>query len=144
MLRVSELAVLTTDDVRFTLEFIELRIKRSKTDQESAGATVKLEWKKGCDARKILEEWWKKNAGPFVLGSKDGAPLKVNSLSQIFKKTVQKYGISCLIHALRGGGATAALKKGMPRDVVMRLGRWKSGNAFECYVDSSCLDGVLC
>ena len=117
-----------------------LHIPRSKTDQSSKGATVAFR------VRGIAALLWEKffgMVGPFseqqfIFQLRKGGQMKRDYASRLIKKTLVSAGLghkNLTSHAFRGGAATTAIRSGANPQNVMRAGRWKSIQAFSCYVE---------
>ena len=145
-LRRSELVALDVEDLRFTAEGIEALIRRSKTDQEGAGATVGIPFGSDpatCPVRAIrawLEDAMHGQGALFRSVSrhgKVGERLGGRDVARIIKRTALRAGLDpaeLAGHSLRSGLATSAAKAGKNDRAIMRQGRWRSRAMVDRYV----------
>lgn len=122
-LRVGELAALRTDDVRFVDRGLELRLPRSKTDQEGEG-----KWKGilPASARALcaVDAWraWLHGRGEWSgacwvsiqrNGELGGDPLSVRTVQGIITRYAKRAGIELVSsHSMRATLATLAAERG--------------------------------
>lgn len=128
---------------------VHVRIKHSKTDQFSKGATVILgsTGQEVCPVSALLDYLGKRGGSPgplFLL--ENGAPLRRRyfvSQIQTVLSTAGVQGSSFNGHSFRIGAATTASAVGIPETTIKILGRWKS-MAYQQYVrpSTSTLAGV--
>jgi integrase len=149
--RRSEVVSLRFDDVEFEEKGIILTVRKSKTDQEGAGARVGIPYGSDpttCPVRSLKR--WLDVSGitegaifrPIVRGqvtlrgrkpSRDGGKL----ISRIVKRAAKRAGLDPAIfggHSLRAGLATQAAMAGKPDRVIMRQGRWVDRRTLERYI----------
>ncbi|KIH44081.1 site-specific recombinase, phage integrase family [Ancylostoma duodenale] len=141
MLRVSELCAARLSDLTHKgKDLWWLQIRKSKTDQKSAGATVAFR------IRGITASLWEQYRGmvdqsnpeQFLFETLGGDPFKTDYAARFIKKTLEGAGLGhkgLTSHSFRGGAATTAIRGGANPLNVMRAGRWKSVKALECYID---------
>ncbi|OAA29255.1 site-specific recombinase XerD [Frankia sp. EI5c] len=151
-LRRSELVGLDTADVVETDDGLVLTVRRSKTDQEAAGAQVGLaygSYRPTCPVR-AWRGWVAAAAaagmplagGPAFRGinrhGQVGAGrLYAGSVARIVQRRVAAAGLDPADfagHSLRSGFATAAARAGVTDRSIMRQGRWRSAASLESYV----------
>jgi integrase len=131
--RRSELVALTVSDATFTPDGLELRIRRSKTDQEGRGRLVAIPYSGTPDLCPVraLRAWLEASAiaeGPLFRevtrhGHVATAPLTGRSLSRIVKRAATAAGLDASRfsgHSLRAGFVTQAKLKGKAEDAIMR------------------------
>lgn len=94
--------------------------------------------------RRDADERWLAEVRPrgFVFGSRSGEKVKSGSWAAWFRAAASEIDPCLTLHSLRGGGATSAIKNGVPRSEVMAQGRWKSESAFTAYVEPTLLSGL--
>jgi integrase len=145
-LRRSELVALDLDDVRFVPEGVTIEVRRSKTDQEGAGATLAIPFGSTlatCPVR-ALRAWL--DAATLATGpvfrpvNRHGGlgpdRLTAQSVALVVKRAARLAGLDAdrlSAHSLRAGCATQAAKRGVNAEGIKRLGRWRS-NVFERYI----------
>ncbi len=145
--RRSELVALDVVDIAETKEGLELTLRRSKTDQEGAGAVVPIPYGSHphtCPVR-ALQAWltvsgigegplWRKVDRHGRLGA---GRLDTGSVARIIKHTCTLAGLDPARyagHSLRSGMATAAAAGGAPERAIMRQGRWTTRTMVDRYV----------
>ncbi|EYC39645.1 hypothetical protein Y032_0647g1098 [Ancylostoma ceylanicum] len=116
-----------------------LTIEKSKTDQLQTGATIAFQLDDlGESLRKKF--WELKNAkfpSEFIFSSRNGSAPSRDFIVRQIKWAVASAGLGSrglTTHSFRGGAATAAVRAGKQTASIMRAGRWKSAEAFQCYV----------
>ncbi|EFC84792.1 integrase family protein [Parafrankia sp. EUN1f] len=151
-LRRSELVGLDTADVVETDDGLVVTVRRSKTDQEAAGAQVGLaygSYRPTCPVR-AWRGWVAAAAaagtpladGPAFRGiNRHGqvgtVRLYPGSVARIVQRRVAAAGLDPADfagHSLRSGFATAAARAGVNDRSIMRQGRWRSAASLESYV----------
>lgn len=144
MLRVSEILALEWSDLQVETDYIILSVRKSKTDQFSEGAKVRLDWDRNSIPRKKLLLWKSVCRGVNVISNiLDGSTVGQAAMSNLFKKACRNAKITGMTpHGLRGGGATYGLQIGKDPAEVMRIGRWKSWTSFKLYVDGTVLPSI--
>jgi len=151
-LRISELLNIKTDDLKFSDDHIEIKILGSKTDIYRQGSTVLIAVtnKPTCPCAALTRYILKAN-------------ISLQKSQYVFRTIVRKSGESCLsnrklnysrvrdifhkallaidenpmkygLHSLRSGGATAAANSGVPNNLIMLQGRWKTESAKSRYI----------
>ena len=138
MARRSELAALRIEDVAFTDDGLTVLIRKSKTDQDAAGAEVNIPHgvHPDTDPVRVVRAWLD------VLGAADGPLLRaINRWDQVqpgglsgaaINERVRKLAIEAGVpnavaftaHGLRAGGPTEAAKAGQPVSFIAEHGRW--------------------
>ena len=148
--RRSELVALDVSDVSFRAEGVVLTVRRSKTDQEGAGADVAIaggDHEATCPVR-ALRSWLElRGEGGALFVSVDrygrhGERLDGGDVSRIVKRTAQRAGLDAARysgHSLRAGLATAAARQGRGDRSIMRQGRWASRTMVDRYVRDASL-----
>jgi integrase len=146
-LRRSELVALDVADVAETPDGLALTIRRSKTDQEQAGAQVGLaygSYRQTCPVRSWIA--WREAAclvdGPAFRavdrhGRLGAGRLDAGSVARIVRRRAEAAGLTSgdfAGHSLRAGFATAAARAGVPDRSIMRQGRWRSPASLDGYV----------
>lgn len=152
--RRSELVALNVADLAFTAEGVVVTVRRSKTDQEGAGATVGLPFGSDpatCPVRTLRA--WLEAAGiaegaVFRSVSRHGqvgAVLSGRDVARVVKRAAEGAGLEAARysgHSLRAGLATTAAKAGKADRAIMAQGRWASRTMVDRYVrDARLLDG---
>jgi integrase len=132
--RRSELVALDAEDMSWSHEGVVVTIRRSKTDQEGAGAQIAIPSGLTTEAlRAVMPE-----SGPIFTGV-DGR-LKPASVARIVKRLAKKAGLDpsrLAGHSLRSGMATAAAKNGASERAIMAHGRWASVTMARRYIRSA-------
>jgi integrase len=145
--RRSELVALDLPDLTFDpVRGVIVTVRRSKTDQLSAGAIVAVPFASHTDlcAARALRAWIETarlTEGP-VFRSVDrhhniGARLDGRDVARIVKSSAARAGIeaSCVSgHSLRAGLATTAALAGKSDRAIMAQGRWRSRTMLDRYV----------
>jgi integrase len=146
-LRRSELVALDVADLGFEPEGVVLTIRRSKTDQDAAGATVAVpfgEEEATCPVRALrawLDVRGATGAGDVVFGRIDrhgniGASLTPMAIATIVRARAALADVAgdFAAHSLRAGFATSAARAGRTEAAIMRHGRWKSVQVARRYI----------
>ncbi|MGW8526970.1 tyrosine-type recombinase/integrase [Nocardiopsis sp. NPDC055824] len=158
MARRSELARLDIGDVRLVPDGLEVFVATSKTDKDSAGATVRIPYgtlAQTCAVR-TTADWIGTlaehglTAGPLLRGvdrygrlaGTPGATLRgtgrmsgagINLVVQRLAAAAGLEGVTA--HSLRAGSATASAMAGVPRAQIARQGRWEpTSTAVDAYI----------
>lgn len=136
--RRSELVGLDVGDIRFLKAGMEIRLRHSKTDQESRGHKIGIPYGKNAETCPVrtLKSWL------AVSGIKDGAifrgcsekgklgkRLDGKEVARIVKKCALTCGLdpsSYAGHSLRAGLVTSAAKAGKAEHVIMKQTRHRS------------------
>jgi integrase len=150
-LRRSELVALDVADVAETDKGLVVTVRRSKVDQEAAGAKVPLP--RGAHAAtcpvRALRAWL--DASGVTSGAlfravdrhgNVGERLAGADAARIVKRTAARAGLDAATfsgHSLRAGLATQAARSGKSDRAIMAQGRWKSRTMVDRYVR----DGAL-
>ncbi|MEL7361277.1 MAG: site-specific integrase [Bacteroidota bacterium] len=146
-LRRSELAGLTVTDVAFGAEGLRLRLRRSKTDQEGAGAVLGLHYGERpltCPVR-ALQDWIRhasiETGSVFRSVDRHGnvgdRALDAGSVARIVKRCAARAGLDPKAysgHSLRAGFATQAARAGAHERAIMRHTRHKSERVLRMYI----------
>lgn len=149
--RRSELVALDVADLAFSADGLVVTVRRSKTDQEGAGADVGIPYGGNpatCPVRAVRA--WLDVAGigeGRVFRAVDrhgnvGAPLEGAEVARIVKRAAKRAGLDASRfsgHSLRAGLATTAAKHGKADREIMRQGRWKSRTMVDRYVREASL-----
>ena len=149
--RRSELEALDVSDLSFRAEGLVVTVRRSKTDQEGAGAEVAITY--GNDATtcpvRALRSWLDAAAlrdGPaFRTVDRHGhigGRLVGAEVARIVKRLATRAGLDASRfsgHSLRAGLATSAAVQGRADRRIMDQGRWKSRAMVDRYVRDASL-----
>ncbi|CAJ0594930.1 unnamed protein product [Cylicocyclus nassatus] len=138
-LRVGELCEICVSDIsRKGNDVWWLIIRRSKTDQGAQGA--KVAFRLGGEALILwsIRELTSTKSGTIhfwqnfqsALEGCRRSPYQRNPRSS---QPARKF----TTHSFRGGAATTAIRSGLHPANIMRAGRWRSTEAFSCYIDPS-------
>jgi len=149
--RRSELVALDVADLAFRSEGLVVSVRRSKTDQEGAGAEVAIsagEHAATCPVRAV-RAWLElaSVAEGAVFRSVDrhgrmGERLDGAEVSRVVKRAAKRAGLDASRfsgHSLRAGLATTAAKLGRADRSIMRQGRWASRTMVDRYVREASL-----
>lgn len=152
--RKSEVINLKVADLSFEDQGVRVRLRRSKTDQAGAGATIGLvrgTRRSTCPVR-ALEEWLslsKITEGPvfrtITRHSHVGvSPLSASGFSLIIKEMVEAAGLDVEAyspHSLRAGFCTEAASKGIEERLIAKQTRHKSMTVLRGYIREADLFG---
>lgn len=155
--RRSELEALDVADLSFRAEGLVVSVRRSKTDQEGAGAEVAIsagEHAATCPVR-ALRSWLEGTAVAEGVSVAEGAVFRSvdrhghvgerldgAEVSRIVKRAAKRAGLDASRfsgHSLRAGLATTAAKLGRADRSIMRQGRWASRAMVDRYVRDASL-----
>jgi integrase len=146
-LRRSELVAINVEDLWFDEgRGVVIRIRRSKTDQESAGDEVSIA--EGSELKTCpvtaLRDWLEMSAidsGPVFRRVRRGGAVGSKALTgyavaQITAARAADAGLEGDFagHSLRSGFATAAARAGSSERAIMRHGRWKNSASARRYI----------
>jgi integrase len=147
-LRRSEIAALRVADLSWKSEGVVVRIRKSKRDQDGAGAHVGVVRGHGStDPVAALHDWV--NAAGLDRGDPvfvrlrrggrldTGRPLTGEAVNLIVQRAARRAGLADLpisAHSLRAGHATVAAEAGVPVDRLARTGRWADHRTLAAYV----------
>lgn len=146
-LRRSELVALDIADIQFRAEGVVLRLRRSKTDQDGAGAEVAIPCgvsELTCPVRAL--QAWIEAAGittgaVFISITKAGRVtdnrLSDRDVARVVKRLAELAGhdpAAFAGHSLRAGFATTAARAGVPEAEIMRQTRHRSIAVMRGYV----------
>lgn len=142
MFRSSELVGIDWEHVRFSESGVMLYVSRSKTDQAGQGAWVFVA---ACEAEGLmcpvvslrwLQDFYVRQgelnpSGPVFRGRAGAlARLAKTTVAVRLRKILELVGVSgwelYAAHSLRRGGATWAVRHGVPLRQVQVMGRWRS------------------
>jgi integrase len=141
-LRRSELVALDVEDIADTADGLVVTIRRSKTDQEGAGATIGVPYGSDpatCPVRTYRAHLARSGiiSGAVFRAERDGqrmsgraAAARVQRLAELCGHDVGRIGA----HSLRAGLITQAVTNGAHERDVMRHSRHKSVAVFRSYV----------
>lgn len=159
-MRRGELAALDLSDVTVTERGIEVVIRKSKGDQEGAGAVVAIHRQGApelCAAR-AWEHWTAERRLAQVELARDGAAeplppadqgpafvavlqggawggrLSGHAIHLVISRRAEAAGLAAKGHSLRAGFATEAALQGRQQSDIKAHGRWKSDHVVEGYV----------
>ncbi|MCK9922059.1 tyrosine-type recombinase/integrase [Frankia sp. AgPm24] len=146
-LRRAELVGLDVTDLDETPDGLIVDVRRSKTDQDGAGALVGITYgshRATCPVR-AWAAWARLAAltdGPAFRGiNRHGhigaTRLHPGSVARIVQRRVAAAGLDATDfagHSLRSGFATAAARAGVNDRSIMRQGRWRSAASLDAYV----------
>jgi integrase len=153
-LRTDDLARLDIGDLVVTGQGLTVHLRRSKTDQTSAGDAVGIATSEPDDPLDAVAAWtvWRNrlaahglHRGPAWRGiDRYGrrpreARLTTKSLDAIVARRALAAGLEGDWggHSLRRGFATSALAGGADERAVQRHGRWKSRTSMDPYIDQA-------
>ncbi len=149
-LRRSELVGLKVSDITATRDGLEIRLGRSKTDQDGKGASIGLprgEHRRTCPVR-AFQEWQqvaKRSAGPLFRPIKKGGHIGTTALtpSAVTRIVTRRALMADVVldgpeqlsaHALRVGFITEAYAKGVRDEDIMRHTRHRDLRTMRGYV----------
>jgi site-specific recombinase XerD len=151
-LRRSELVALDVEDLTETVDGLRVRLRRSKTDQESEGEEVGIPFGQHPDTCPIRAlRAWRAHAGIITGALFRGvnrhdqlasARLSDGSIARIVQRAAHRSGLDPARyagHSLRSGLAATAALGGAPERAIMRQGRWKSVAIARGYVHAGTL-----
>jgi len=146
-LRRSELAALTVGDVGVDADGLRVRVRRSKSDQEGAGAVLGIHY--GSDSQtcpvRALRSWLLESGitqgalfrGITRSGRLLGHALSPRTVARVVKARAEAAGLDPRAysgHSLRAGFATQAARAGVPERVIMRHTRHKDVMTLREYI----------
>ncbi|KAM4045102.1 uncharacterized protein ACNLHF_008919 isoform 3-T3 [Anomaloglossus baeobatrachus] len=119
------------NDVVLSNGTVQMRIRRSKTDQGGLGSWVVLQPVQGhtCPLRIITEYLACRTEGQVFLSHIDGSPLTRFQFISVLRKCLAVVGVppgDFGTHSFRIGAATEASRAGLSIGKVKQIGRWKS------------------
>ncbi|XP_056411358.1 uncharacterized protein LOC130355345 [Hyla sarda] len=122
------------EDVVCSNGVLQLRIRRSKTDQAGTGAWVRLQSVDGpaCPVRAVSAYLLIRVSGRQFFSHADGSALSRFQFQSLFKRCLQYAGAPPSefgTHSFRIGAATEASRAGLSVSDIQRIGRWRS----DCY-----------
>lgn len=132
---------LDVSEVVVSGEGARIVLRRSKTDQLGRGKMVCMGRLIGCESCPVeaLEGYLGVRAegleGPLLV-HQDGTFLSRFQFVAVFKQCLDRIGLSAeqyCSHSFRIGAATEAVRLGLPKELVKRIGRWES-RRFSSYV----------
>ena len=146
-LRRSEIAALEVRDLAFGADGMRVRLRRSKSDQEGAGATLGLHFGDrplSCPVRAV-QDWMRHHTiteGPIFRsvdrhGNVSDRPLATGSVARIVKRAASRAGLDPAAysgHSLRAGFATQAARAGAHERAIMKHTRHKSEKVLREYI----------
>ena len=142
--RRSELAALTTDDVREAGDGLEITIRTSKTDKDSRGEIIAIP--RGSHPLTDPVAAWRDWTGVLAeLGAPSGRLLRridrhgnigpsisPDAINNAVRALAVRANVASAdtftAHSLRAGGATVAYAAGVPVSVIAKHGRWAPGS----------------
>jgi integrase len=150
-LRRSELVALDVADVAETAEGLVVTVRRSKVDQEAAGARIGLP--RGAHAAtcpvRVVRAWLDASGvtSGALLRAVDrhgnvGERLAGADVARIVKRAAARAGLDAAVfsgHSLRAGLATQAARSGKGDRAIMAQGRWSSRAMVDRYVRDASL-----
>lgn len=143
-LRRSEVAALNAEDLELAPEGIRLSVRRSKTDQESAGYVIAIPQGTKLRPMQAIKDWLAASGiteGPLFRPIGKGGRLAATSLSdksvaEIVKRYAGAAGLDPAMfsgHSLRAGFVTSALESGSDVLSVMDVTRHRNVNSLKVY-----------
>lgn len=148
--RRSELAAIVYEDLRFSVNGLEIFVPESKSDQEGQGSVIAIPFieKEELCGVKALKKWLyvsKITSGPIFRGFKKNREIRANGISdkmiaEIVKKYVNLIGLNPAMygaHSLRHGFATTAAAYGVEERDIMRQTRHHSVNMVRRYINEA-------
>jgi site-specific recombinase XerD len=144
-LRRSELAGIQVDDIEATQEGLRIRLRQSKTDQDSRGQTVPVLDGRNLQVKAALADWLAASgitSGPVfrTLGKGDRVlPTAITgrSIADIVKRRAGQVGLDpeqFSGHSLRAGFLTSAAGAGATTFAMMTISRHKKVDTLATYV----------
>ncbi len=138
-------------------EYLQIYIEESKTDRYKRGNKIVLSARQDATCPvSLIKEYFQKaslnkkcnssqkifcNLAPDSNKLEFSKPLGYSRFREIFRDALRSVkcsnisNLSC--HSLRIGGATFAVKKGIPKNLIKKHGRWLTDNVFESYARNS-------
>jgi site-specific recombinase XerD len=142
--RRSELIALDCEDIEESETGLKITIRRSKTDQEGAGATIAIVRGSIACPVEAVQAWRAAagiTAGPLFRsirkGGKVGERLTAQSVADVVKAHAENVGLDPALfagHSLRAGFLTSAAKRGASIFKMMDQSRHKSVDTLRGYV----------
>src|SRR5215813_1516193 len=142
--RRSELVALDCEDIEETEAGLKITIRKSKTDQEGAGATIAIVPGSVACPVAALKAWRDAagiSSGPVFRsvrkGGKVGSRLSAQSVADVVKAAAENVGLDPALfagHSLRAGFLTSAAKRGASVFKMMDQSRHRSVDTLRGYV----------
>lgn len=145
-LRRSELVALNRGDLEFRADGLLVHLRRSKADQEGAGAKVPVPYGSNpstCPIR-ALRAWLElaeiERGAVFRAINRHGqlgGRLGAQEVARVIKGAAETAGLDASIlsgHSLRAGLATEAARQGKPERLIMKHGRWRGRAMVDRYI----------
>jgi integrase len=146
-LRRSELVAIDMEDVAEDEHGMRIRLRRSKTDQEGEGVTVRLPY--GSDPTTCPVRAWRTwidaagiDSGPAFRAVDRHSRMRATRLTDravadMVKRRARAAGLDGVFagHSLRAGFAAECYAVGTPELAIMRHGRWRSASVMQGYVE---------
>lgn len=145
--RRSELVSLDIDDLQFIREGLVVNLRKSKTDQESAGRRIGIPYGSCCESCPVrsLQAWLEEsgiNEGPLFRsvnrhGNLQEGRLSDKAVALIVKRCAESAGLDATKysgHSLRAGMATSAAAAGVSERAIMRQTGHRSEQMVRKYI----------
>ena len=146
-LRRSEITSVEVRDLSFGADGLRLRLRKSKTDQEGAGAVLGVHYGDrplSCPVRAV-QDWIRHTAiteGPVFRavdrhGNVGTEALDSGSVARLVKRSARRAGLDSTAysgHSLRAGFATQAARAGAHERAIMKHTRHKSEKVLREYI----------
>ncbi|ULU12979.1 hypothetical protein L3Y34_015887 [Caenorhabditis briggsae] len=124
LLRASETAELKWEDIKFSKNRLEVRIRSAKNDQLGLGRSTFVECPEGGDLDCLIKRWKVRVSlsgitSEFLFPSfQKGDKLSANTISSIARRRLEMIGVSATHHALRRGSANELQAKGLTLEQI--------------------------
>ena len=142
LLRVAEASALEVADISFVDDWLQVVVRRSKTDQEGTGRVLYA----GPPTARLARQWLRTggiaDSALFRPVNKAGriAPtrLSARTMREIIKRRAAQAGIKGRVsgHSLRVGAAQSLRDAGATMPELMAVGRWKRVETVACYTST--------
>lgn len=143
--RRSELVALQVADLQRVPEGLRMTIRRSKTDQDGAGATIAIPEGRRLRPKALLEAWLERagiSDGPLfrrlsAAGAVTAAPMSDRAIARLVQARAAAAGYDAAAfagHSLRAGFLTAAARTGASVFKMREVSRHKSMQVLADYV----------
>ncbi|KAM4045609.1 uncharacterized protein ACNLHF_009473 isoform 1-T1 [Anomaloglossus baeobatrachus] len=126
-----DISGLRRDDIVVCGDGLRVRLRKSKTDQESRGTWFPLFSISGPVSPGVLASSFIaiRTDGPHFFTHEDGSPLLAGQFLNFLRRILRHLGLPAAefgTHSFRIGAATEASRAGMQDSDIQRVGRWRS------------------
>ncbi|UMM13681.1 hypothetical protein L5515_001835 [Caenorhabditis briggsae] len=138
-----ELEKLKWEDIKYSKNRLEVRIRSAKNGQLGLGRSTFVECPEGGDLDCLIKRWRVRislsgiTSGFLFPSLQKGVKLSANTISSIARRRLEMIGVSATHHALRRGSANELQAKGLTLEQIKAKGRWRSGGGLMRYLQDN-------